>query len=112
MTTLLPIDSQGHAIPALRLKPGGAHSIAAGASASRTASAFDPATKIVSVYADVPVYLKFGDSGVTAAATDHYFPAGYYYDFAIAGGAYDAPVTHLSVLAAEDSGTVYLSEKE
>ncbi|MFP4313757.1 MAG: hypothetical protein ACLFR0_05455 [Alphaproteobacteria bacterium] len=110
--TAQPIDANNNSISALRLKSGGAHSITAGASSARNTAAFDAQTKVISVYASVPVYLKMGHSDVTAASTDHYFPAGVYYDFAIEGNA-GVHHTHLAVLrAGADDGTVYISEKE
>lgn len=111
MPTLLPYDSDNNLIPAMRLKPSGAHVIAAAGSSARNSIAFDADTRVVSVYADVPVYLAFGDSSVTASATDHYFPEGVYYDFAI-GGDRTGQASHLAVLAVSASGTVYVSEKE
>ena len=69
MSTLLPLDSDNNPIPALRLKVGGAHTISAGAASARNTTAFNAETKVVSVYADVPVYINFGGSTVTAAAT-------------------------------------------
>lgn len=47
---------------------------------------------------------------MTASATDHYYPDGLYYDFAI-GGDKTLHFTHLAVLAADAGGTVYISEK-
>lgn len=111
MSTFLPHDSNENPIPALRLKNGGEHAIVASASSGRNASAFDSATRIVSLYASVPVYLRFGDASVTASASDHYFPAGIYYDVAIGGDA-TAHYTHVAVLAAGTGGVVYVSEKE
>ncbi len=108
--TMLPVDSNNNPIPALRLRSGGAHSIAAGASSARNSTAFDSATKVVSVYATVPIYIKMGGSGVTAASTDHYFPAETYYDFAIEGAS-GAHMTHIAVLRASGDGMVYISEK-
>lgn len=109
--TVQPIDSNNNAIPALRLKNGGAHSISVSASSARNASAFDDNTKVISIYADVPVYIKMGDSSVTATASDHYFPEGIYYDFAIEGNA-SVRHTHIAVLRTSTDGTVYISEKE
>lgn len=109
--TVQPIDSNNNAIPALRLKNGGAHSISVSASSARNASAFDDHTKVISVYADVPVYIKMGDSSVSASTADHYFPEGVYYDFAIEGNA-SVRHTHIAVLRASADGTVYISEKE
>lgn len=114
MTTLLPRDDDNNAIPAMRLKDGGAHMIAATATSARNASPFASTTRVVSVYATGPVYLRFGKSDVTAATTDHYYPGGIYYDFAINGGApgKSQHATHLAVLAAGANATVYVSEKE
>lgn len=112
MTTLLPLDGANHVIPAIRLKPSGAHSIAAAASSARNTTAFAADTQIISLYATVPVYIKFGTSGVTATSSDHYFPAGIYYDLSVGGGTVNH-YTHLAVLrVGSEDGTVYISEKE
>lgn len=111
MPTLIPLDANDTPIPALRLKDGGAHHISASATAARNSTAFDAGTRIVSLFSTVPVYVKFGDSSVTATASDHYFPEGLYYDLAI-GGERAAHYTHVSVLRAETDGDVYISEKE
>ncbi len=114
MTTLLPQDADNHVIPALRLRtPGGAHALTVTATSIRNSVSFSSETKIISLYATVPVFLKFGDAAVTAAATDHYFPVGVYYDMAISGGGdKGAHYTHMAALRAETDGIVYISEKE
>ncbi len=112
MPTLLPQDSNDNPIPALRLRSGaGAHAVTAGATTARNSTAFNADTRVVSVYATVPVYINFGDSGVTATTSSHYFPDGVYYDFSIGGGA-ASHFTHVAVLQAGSGGTVYISEKE
>ena len=111
MSTFLPQDSNDNPIPALRFKSGGAHSISATASSTRNSTAFATDTKIVSLYADVAVYVCFGDSSITATTSDHYFPAGLYYDIAI-GGENTAHYTHVAILRADTDGAVYISEKE
>ena len=111
MPTLLPQDSDSNVIPAMRLLPGGAHYISATSSSARNSTNFNALTRVVSVYATEPVYLKFGDSTVTAASSDHYFPAGVYYDFAI-GGDRSGHYTRLAVLRVTSDGDVYISEKE
>lgn len=109
--TKLPDDDNKRPIPALRLKQDGAHSISATSSSTSNANAFDQNTKVVSVYATVDVYLNFGDSGISADANDHFYPAGIYYDFSI--GEEDARHKYLAVLrAGSTDGTVYISEKE
>jgi hypothetical protein len=111
--TYLPTDQDQNPIPALRLKTsGGAHSLAATSSSARNSVAFSADTRVVSVYATGPVYLRFGGSSVTAANTDHYYPTGVYYDFAIGGGGKIAQTTYLAVLRVDTDCTVYVSEKE
>ena len=114
MPTLMPKDADNNVIPAMRLRgSGGAHAIAATATSARNSTAFNAETQVVSVYATGPVYLKFGGASVTSAATDHYFPDGVYYDFAIGGGDIKgARYTHLAVLRVSSDCTVYVSEKE
>lgn len=110
--TSQPIDSNNNPLPALRLKKNGAHSIAASAASARNIVAFDEDTKIISVFASVPVYIAMGGADVVADSSDHYYPDGIYYDFAIEGHA-SAHYTHLAVLRADGvDGTVYISEKE
>ena len=111
MPTLLPQDADSNPIPALRLRSGGAHAITASGTSARNATAFNADTRVVSVYATVPVYINFGNSSVTATNTSHYFPSGVYYDFAIGGGTV-AQATHLAVLQVSAGGSVYISEKE
>jgi nicotinic acid phosphoribosyltransferase len=109
---ILPLDNDSNPIPVLRLKTtGGAHAVAATATSARNATAFNANTRVVSVYATGAVYLRFGGSTVTAANTDHYFPAGVYYDFAI-GGDKVGLLTNLAVLRVDTDCTVYISEKE
>ena len=112
MSTFLPQDSNDNPIPVMSLKTAGAHSISAATGASaRNSTAFDGDTRVISVYTDTDIYMIFGDSSITADAADHFFPAGLYYDFAI-GGENSVHNTHLAVLAASLSGTVYISEKK
>ena len=110
MTTLMPVDSNSNPIPALRLRDGGAHTIPAASVAARNTQAFDEDTNVVSVYATVPVYLKFGDSEVEATTDDHFYPAGIYYDMSI-GDDRSGQFTHLSILRVAQDGEVYVSEK-
>lgn len=111
MSTFLPQDANENPIPVMRLRDSGAHSISATTGASaRNSTAFDSGTRVVSVYAAVPIYVKFGASDVTASSSDHYFPSGLYYDFAI-GGDQSGHFTHLAVRATTSNGSVYISEK-
>jgi hypothetical protein len=111
MSTKLPTDSNNNPIPALRLKSGGAHRITTSGTSARNSTAFSSDTKIVSLYATQDVYLRFGGPSVTAAATDHFFPAGLYYDVAL-GGDGAGHNTHVAALQVSAAGSVYISEKE
>lgn len=110
MSTKLPLDINDNPIPAMRLRDGGAHAISSSSTSAKNSSAFNDDTRVVSVYATQPVYLNFGDSSVTATTSDHYFPAGIYYDIAL-GGDGAAHAAHLAVLQVSVGGTVYVSEK-
>lgn len=111
MSTKLPTDSNDNPIPVLRLKSGGAHKITTSGTSARNSTAFSTDTKVVGIYATQDVYLRFGGASVTAAATDHFFPAGVYYDIALgAEGASQA--TYLAALQVSAAGTLYISEKE
>ena len=81
--TSLPRDNDNNTIQALRLHPAGAHRINATASSARNSIPFNEDTRIVSIYATGPLYIKFGEENVTANTNDHYYPSGIYYDFAI-----------------------------
>lgn len=95
------------------MKDDAAHSVAVSATSARNASAFDEDTKVISLYATGPVYLKFGDSSVSAGTSDHYFPADTYYDVAISGGGgKGVRYTHVAALRADQDCTLYISEKE
>ena len=109
--TKLPLDSNDNPIPALRLKDGGAHNISTSAISARNSVAFDADTRVVSVYASEDTYIKFGDGSVSASGSDHFIPAGLYYDFAIGGDA-TAHHTHIAALRVTNDGNVYISEKE
>ncbi len=111
MTTLLPQDSNDNPIPALRLKQNGAHTVAISATSTRNTTAFSQETQIISLYCNSPTYIAFGDNSISASTSDHYFPAGVYYDISI-GGEHSEHYTHVAVLQAESTGTLYISEKE
>lgn len=109
--TTLPRDTDNNAIQALRLAAGKAHKITAGPVSTHNINAFDDDTRVVSIYTTAPVYLNFGDDSVTATDSDHYFPDGVYYDFAI-GGDKTLHYKYLSVLAVGAEADVYISEKK
>ena len=109
--TTLPRDNDNMPIPALRLNPNGAHQINATSISTRNSTAFNADTRIVSIYATVPVRIQYGDNTVTATSNSHFFPANIYYDFAIGGGK-TIHSTHIAVIADSSDGIIYLSEKQ
>ncbi len=111
MSTLLPRDANNSPIPALRLLNNGAHVISATSSASvKNTNGFNMQTQIISIYATAPITIAFGESDVVATSSDHYFPAGVYYDLAIGGEGVDH-TPYMAVLAVDADTEVYISEK-
>lgn len=110
--TILPLDSNNNPIPALRLKAsGGAHAITVSGVSARNSVAFSSTTRVISLYATTDVYVRLGGASVSATSSDHFFPAGTYYDVAI-GGDETGHATHVAALQVSASGTLYVSEKE
>jgi len=111
MPTILPRDTNDTPIPAVRFKDGTARALTVTATSARNSTAFAADTRVISLYATGPVYIKFGSSSVTATTSDHYFPAGVYYDVAIGGGAV-AQYGYIAALRVDTNCTLYISEKE
>ncbi len=110
MSTLLPTDANNFPIPALRLRTGGSHAITVTATSARNATAFNAATRVISLYATVPIFVRLGDNTATAVATDHYIPADTSLDIAVAGDN-EQTATHIAAIRASSDGTLYVSEK-
>lgn len=111
MTTLLPTDADDNPIPAVRFRDGGAHAVVTSGTSARNSTAFDAETRIISIFATEDVYIKFGGAGVTASASDHFFPKNVYYDIALGGGR-TPHFTHIAALQVTTGGMLYISEKE
>lgn len=108
--TFMPRDNDGGIIPVLGYRTGGAHKLAV-AGASGNAGPFFSGTKVVSLYADGPLYFSFGAAGVTASVTDHFLPPGTMIDVAI-GGQKRAQKNYLAAIRAAGDCTLYISERE
>lgn len=108
--THMPRDQRDHPIPCLKID-GQPHKITITGVTARNTTAFDAKTRIVSLYATVPVFLKQGDANVEATVNDHYFPAGIYYDIAIGSAENDDFAPHIAFIKADGDGVVYISEK-
>ena len=111
MPTILPRDVKNIPLPALRLKDDGSHAVTVTGTSARNAVAFNVQTRVISLYATGPVYLRFGSSSVTATTADHYFPEGVYYDIAIGGGDIGQS-SHVAVIRANYDCQLFISEKE
>ena len=108
--TLLPTDTNNNPIPVMRPRPGFSQSVAVTATSARNATAFDPATRVVGLYATVPMFVRLGNSSVVATTTDHYLPADTYMDISVAGATAQS-YSHIAAVRASSDGTLYLSEK-
>lgn len=111
MSTLLSKDANNVPLPALRLNNDCAHQIDVSETSMINTIAFNPQTRVISLYATGPIYIRFGSSSVTAAASDHYFPEGIYYDIAI-GGDDTAQFPHIAAIAASYNCKLFISEKQ
>lgn len=110
MTTLMPVDANDLPLPVLRLRSGGSHVIEADDISARNTLAFNVDTRVISLYATVPVFVRFGAASVVATDTDHYIPADTLIDLYIAGDDRQS-FTHVAALCVAGTGTVYVSEK-
>lgn len=113
MPTFLPRDEDFHPIPALRLKPDGAHTVPVADSSARNAAAFAADTRVIAVHSDVPAFLRTGDATVDATVTDHFLPAGTYLYLSVGDGRQTGRHSHIAALAADATpGTLRVSEME
>ena len=101
---LLPLDASGHPIDVLHLMPGTAQQIVVTATSARNATPFGAATAAIAVYTTQSCFIRTGNNTVTAAATDHFLPAGFYTTLALKGD------TYLAAISGGTNGTLYVSE--
>jgi hypothetical protein len=110
MTTILPVDGNNAAIPVLSLRTGASHSVAVTATSARNATAFNAATRVIGLYATVPMFIRIGNNTATAVVTDHYLPAETYMDISVASGE-DQIGGYVAAIRATSDGTLHMSEK-
>jgi hypothetical protein len=110
MSTLLPTDANNFPIPALRLRTGASHTIAVTATSARNSVAFNAATRVISLCATVPMFVRLGDNTATAVVTDHYIPAETVIDIAVAGDD-EQTASYVAAIRLASNGTLYVSEK-
>jgi hypothetical protein len=110
--TMMPQDLDGRNVPVLGLRrTSGTHQVAIAVTSARNSTAFDPSTRVVSLFATVNCYIEQGDSSVTATTSRHFLPAGMYIDLDI-GGTRTAHNPYVAVIRASSDGTLYISERE
>ena len=106
-----PKDDANVAIPVLSLKFNGGQQITSGADSQRS-TAFEPTTKVITVYATEDIFVEIGDDSVEAnQSTSHYIPSGIPYDLALGTDLNERQERFLAVIQVSTSGTVYVSER-
>lgn len=117
--TEMTYDDNGSPIPCLTFKDDGAHAIAFTGTAANNSTAFKDDTVVISLYATSACYVKLSDSsGDDATSSDHYFPAGIYYNIHLGGRnskgyAQQKPSKkYISAIQVDTGGTLYVSEFE
>jgi hypothetical protein len=110
MPTVLPVDANNYPVPVLRLRPGASQNLAVSTSSVRCATSFNTETRIVGIYATSAMFVRFGDSTVTATTGDHYLPADTYMDVSVAADDLQSFSSVAAIRSATD-GTLYVSEK-
>jgi hypothetical protein len=110
MTSLLPQDTNGNPIPTLRLKDGGAHKININGTSAKNTAPLSLDTDVIGLYATEDSFIKIGTDTVTASDSDHFIPAGTYFDIAL-GPNETAQNSYIAAITTGVSGTLYISEK-
>lgn len=110
MSTLMPVDANDLPLPVLRLRAGSAHHIAVTATSVRNTTAFNTDTRVLSLYATTPMYVRFGINTAVATSADHFIPADTLMDFSIAGDDKQT-FTHIAAIRVTSDGTLHISEK-
>lgn len=111
MSTFLPRDDDHAPIPALRLKPDGAQTLALSADSARNVQPFSPRTRVIAVSADAGAFIRTGGADVVAAPTDHYLPAGVYLYLSL-GDQRSGAHRYIAAVEADGGGALRISELE
>lgn len=115
----MPLDANGASVQVLRLRANGGHTLAVTTTSSRNLVAFNSATRVVEIEADVDMWIAQGDGTVIAAVpaaapqsgTDGFQPAKRGRLYAL-GGDKQTQATHIAAIVAGGVGTLYISELE
>lgn len=109
---LMPKDSASNSIPVLGFKDESYQKVTSNVGGTaRNATAFT--STVISVYADAPVRLRFGSSGVTATQSSALIPASTWIDIAI-GNRDGKQATHLAAIIPTSGAAtdVHIVERE
>jgi len=109
MTTIvMPRDRNSAPIPVLSFVRGsGTHKISFNATSARNSTPF--VSPVLSIYATEDCYIEVGGAGVTSSTSRHFIPKLVYLDIEL--GDASGMATHLAVVQATASGTLYISER-
>jgi hypothetical protein len=105
----MPLDQRGNPVPTLGYLDGGDFVLTVTATSARNSTPFNAQTRVISIYATVPCFIRLGNNTVTATTGDHFIPDGTYLDIAVGPNTKDR---HLAVIRATSDGTLYISERE
>ncbi len=108
-----PRDDGNEAIPVLGLRPGRGQQIVFSGVSSRS-TAISNSVRVVTLYATQDAFIETGDATVEAnGSTSHFLPASIPYDISLGAETVASENDrYVAVIAASDSGTLYLSERE
>jgi len=108
-----PRDDGNDPIPVLGLRPNGGYQVPFTAS-SNTSPAIAGSVRVVTLYSTQDCFIETGDASVVAnISTSHFLPASIPYDISLGAETVASENDrYVAVIAASDSGTLYLSERE
>ena len=108
-----PRDDGNDPIPVLGLRPNGGYQVPFTAS-SNTSPAIAGSVRVVTLYSTQDCFIETGDASVVASiSTSHFLPASIPYDISLGAETVASENDrYVAVIAASDSGTLYLSERE
>lgn len=110
--TSAPKDADGVALQALRpLLTAGSHQIIVTSTTARNSIAFGSASSALSLWALQDMFVRFGDSTVTATTSDHFIPKEMWLTFSLGGDLLTA-ATHIAAIRDITDGTLHISEQE
>jgi hypothetical protein len=108
-----PRDDGNTAIPVLGYRPQRGQSIAFDTAPARSARLSD-SVRVISIYSTDSCFIELGGASVVAnTSNSHFIPGGFYMDISL-GSENDSRnnYKYISVVSADNEGTLYVSERE